>query len=822
MSSTPFGRTATQLLAGASALAVLSTLPAPHAAAQFEGGYEEIIITARRAEESLQDVPATVAVITQATLQKINATTAEDVIELVPGVTIVTNTAEIGDTQINIRGINGARDGESSVALVVDGILKTNTAVLNQVQNNLTQMEILKGPQGAYYGRNAAAGAIVMTTRKPSDEWEFFGEGSFANNATITGAFTAAGPLSDSTGLLVSADYRETDGFFRNTGPTPEAQGATVDQYQGYTLQARLISDLTDDAALDVKLRYADVSAGSINYNVAFQVPGVAAAFMQPAFNLDVNDQNFVYNANIPSDGNQETVEFSAKLDWGFDGMTLSAWGLYSDVKQDLIADGAVAAFGFFNTAPECIQSTADLTAQGFQLPAPLFLTGDPATSIVGAFSPITCDGTQYQVRNQEDISFEVRLASDTDGPLQWSAGGYFLHIDRRVGVAVGYDRGRGVTPNLFNPVGSDNPTQQLSDDDFSTNVFAVFGSAEYDITDDLTASLALRWDNENRKVSNNVPVDAVAPFPDGMGNPIPLNIGLQANGMIPDQEETFSELQPRVSLGWAPLDNLNLFASWGVGFKSGGFNNSGSEATIETIFNDVLGAGLNINDNFRKETSSAFEIGMKGNLLDNIVQFEVAGYYTKINDMQFFEFFAGPFGILRVVSNIDEVEVLGLEGSINVRMMEGVNFFASANYNDSEIKANSARPGTVGGESPYTPQYTFNVGLDVTRPINDDLDVTFRVDYNHVGATWFHTVQTGERPSLFGPADYTNSQRDAFGTLNLRVGVQTENWSIIAFAENWTNTEYLDEVIPAPEFGGSFTSPGARQSYGVQARFNF
>lgn len=76
--------------------------------------------------------------------------------------TIVTGTAEAGDTQINIRGINGARDAESSVALVVDGILKTNTAQLNQVQGTLRQVEILKGPQGALYGRNAAAGAIVL------------------------------------------------------------------------------------------------------------------------------------------------------------------------------------------------------------------------------------------------------------------------------------------------------------------------------------------------------------------------------------------------------------------------------------------------------------------------------------------------------------------------------------------------------------------------------------------------------------------------------------------------------------------------------------
>lgn len=821
--TTPFGRKASTYLAGVSALAVLSTLPVPHAAAQ-ETGYEEIIVTARRSEESLQDVPATVAVFTQSTLQMVNATTAEDVIELTPGVTIVTNTAEVGDTQINIRGINGARDGESSVALVVDGILKTNTSVLNQVQTNLGQVEILKGPQGAYYGRNAAAGALVLTTKKPGDVWEFSGEGSYGNNSTYTTALTASGPISDSTGLLLSADLRETDGFFRNTGPTPASQGATVDQYRGYTLQARLMSAVTDDIDLDVKARYADVRAGSINYNVAFQVPGVAEAFSQPAFNLDVNDQDFVYNANIPSDGNQDTFELSAKVDWQLDGMTLTAWGLYTDVQQNLLADGAVAAFGFFNSTPECIQSTADLTAAGFQLPAPLFLTGDPASSVVGAFSPLTCDGTQYQERNQEDISFEIRLASDTDAALQWSVGAYYLHLDRRVGVSVGYDRGLGIVPNLFNPQDSNNPTQQLSDDDFTTNVIALFGSADYAITDTLNLSAALRWDREKREVSNNVPTDAFAPFarPGFDAGTAPLNIGLDATGSIPDQEETFSEIQPRVSLAWSPIETLTAFASWGVGFKSGGFNNSGSEATIESVFNNVLSAGLNISDTFDKETSSAFEIGLKGSLLDNRVRFELAGYYTQIDDMQFFEFFAGPFGILRVVSNIDEVEVLGVEGSVNVSVGEGVTIFGGFNINDSEIEANTARPGTVGGESPYTSDYTINAGIDVVRPITDTLDMTMRVDYRRVGPTWFHTAQTGTRPSLFGPADYTNSERDPYDVINVRGGIQGENWSLIGFVENLANTEFLAEVIPAPEFGGSFTSPGARRYYGVQARFNF
>ena len=116
-------------------------------------GEDTIIVTARRQNERLQDVPASVAVITAEVIGRTGATKAEDFVRLTPGITIVTGTAEAGDTQINIRGINGARDAESSVALVVDGILKTNTAQLNQTQGTLRVVSspLLRARQTASY-----------------------------------------------------------------------------------------------------------------------------------------------------------------------------------------------------------------------------------------------------------------------------------------------------------------------------------------------------------------------------------------------------------------------------------------------------------------------------------------------------------------------------------------------------------------------------------------------------------------------------------------------------------------------------------------------
>ena len=124
---------------------------------------EEVIVTARRREESLKDVPGTVTALTQAVLESAGVQRAADFIKMTPGVTLV-DAAEVGDTQVNIRGINGARDAESSFAYIIDGVLYTNPGAFNREYTDLQQIEVFKGPQGAIYGRNAAAGALLITT----------------------------------------------------------------------------------------------------------------------------------------------------------------------------------------------------------------------------------------------------------------------------------------------------------------------------------------------------------------------------------------------------------------------------------------------------------------------------------------------------------------------------------------------------------------------------------------------------------------------------------------------------------------------------------
>ena len=828
------------ILLGSIALSAFATPAFAQDAPDGAENNDEIIVTARRQNERLQDVPASVAVLTAASLEATGANKADDFAQLTPGVTIVTGTAEAGDTQINIRGINGARDAESSVALVVDGILKTNTAQLNQVQGTLRQVEVLKGPQGALYGRNAAAGAIVLQTIKPTDTFTGAVKVSYANENSWEASTHVAGPLGEGAGFVLSGNYSKTDGFYRNLFL---GNAKVVDDKESWGIDGRVMFGMNSDTQIDLKARYSELHGASINFNAAFHLPNFAA--VNPKFYEDVDDHVFRYYSNIRPTNDQTSFDVSAKIDHDFGSTKLIAWLLYSDVKQDLVADGTSADFARYIGAAlpsgaaavnKCFSSTAAIT--GFpvnqpgaigQIPVP-FIFAPANGSTFGPYSPTTCDGTQYQQRNQKDFSAEVRLVSDGSGPLDWQLGAYYLNIDRTVGVSLGADTGQGVIKQLYNGPTSTNPTSLLLADKFKTNVFAAFGSLEYKPSEQFTAGLALRYDIEDRKSSSLVPT-ATDPFTGG-----PINPG-QAFGAFTPKSASFKQLQPKVTLSWHPSDQLNLYANWGIGFKSGGFNNQGSSAIINANFNQFINAGVTINDQYRKERSSAFEVGIKGSLLDDRVTFDLAGYYTRVHDMQFFEFFVGTFGLLRVVSNIDTVDVKGAELNLSAKVVDGFKLFGSFNVTDSEIKKNSSRPYTVGNKSPYTADWTLNVGGEVSIPVGGEFKFTGRADYRLTGPTWFHSVQDQVRPTLFsgllpisalalpavvGNARYNVAQRNTFGVLNLRAGFQSDRYSLMFFAENLTDKKYIAEAIPAIEFGGSFISPGARRLLGVEAGMKF
>ncbi len=181
-----------------------------------------------------------------------------------------------------------------------------------------------------------------------------------------------------------------------------------------------------------------------------------------------------------------------------------------------------------------------------------------------------------------------------------------------------------------------------------------MFGQLQYDIRPDLEASAALRFDSDTAEDHNLVPTDARTQYIDFTGPPYtggaPLNPGLDPAlnpAGISNKSKTFDQFEPKVSLRWTASPEWSLYGDWGVGFKSGGFNNAGSAATINAFINPVRTAAgyspVDISDEYKKEVSTQGELGVKGRLLDGKLTLDAAVYDTNVQNMQFFEFFVGP-----------------------------------------------------------------------------------------------------------------------------------------------------------------------------------
>src|SRR5262252_8645594 len=197
---------------------VLCSQPAP-VQAQSEtasaGTLEEVVVTARKRDESLHDVPVTVNAFSSAEIEAAGIERPQDFVALTPNVTLV-QTQNQGTSFITVRGISQARNSEPSVAVLVDGVQMANPSQFNQELYDIDSIQVLKGPQGALYGRNAIGGAILINTKKPSDVFE--GNVTMASDSgpgiTVRGG--VSGPISNTLKYIASGSFFDTKGYIPN------------------------------------------------------------------------------------------------------------------------------------------------------------------------------------------------------------------------------------------------------------------------------------------------------------------------------------------------------------------------------------------------------------------------------------------------------------------------------------------------------------------------------------------------------------------------------------------------------------------------------
>ena len=790
---------------------------------------EEVVVSARKVNESVQDVPIAMSVFTSSDIEDAGIERPEDFIALTPNV-VMANTVNVGDTLVTIRGLTSTRDAESNFAFVVDGVLQTNPNAFNRELLDIAQIEVLKGPQGALYGRNATSGAILITTKAPSEESESTAVIGMGINNSSKLQYVNSGKMGDNVYTRFSVSTRETDGEHTNVYSNLK----NVDFFEDTTIRSRILVD-NGDSSWDFRAGVSEASGGTINFNAVFALPAFQG-FGTPGadqFFKDVNNHQFTYMFNVPPVNEQETADISLKYteDLG-DGRELSVIAAYNHLEEFLLSDGTSGAFGGYFGVPSCAASnTASNLALINSLP-PGFSFAAPGTapsganSVLGPYLPHTCDGYQFQSRDQDDVSLEVKLTSDQNQSTRWLVGGYIAEIERDVAVSYGADLGQGFEYKSYVPATGKNPTDLAFDDSFTTDVLSVFGQYSIDLSNVTELSLEGRYDKESRSVDNNVPARSSALY---YGGGAPINPAMTAGGSkIPSRSKSFDQFQPKISITTS-AENTTVYASYGVGFRSGGFNSSGSAALINSQLNIPVAAGLGVSDTYNKEVSKSFEVGFKGRYLDGRLAVNGALFQTEVDDNQFFEFFAGPWGLLRVVTSIDALDISGSELDFKYALTDNLRLDGGVGFTDGEIKKNTHRPGTVGNNAPLAPEHTYNLGIQYETAFSANYDLIIRMDYMEVGETWFHTVQNNQQPSVWGAllgfpvaSDMSKSVRDAYTLIDLRASLVGEKLSLTLWGRNIGDEEYLAEVIPAPEFGGSFIHQAPFATYGLDLKYNF
>jgi iron complex outermembrane receptor protein len=610
-------------LIGAAVAAAIASTPAPaqDATPAVTEEIDEVLVTARRRSETFKDVPMTVSVFTAETIQSAGIEKPGDFIARVPNMTLV-ETQNAGNAFVVVRGISQARNSEPSVAVLVDGVLETNPAEFNQDLFDIEQIEVLKGPQGAVYGRNAIGGAIIIRTKDPGDEFEGRVKLGYGNESSVRAQAGISGPIGDIFKYRASLSYYDTDGFLDST-----FLGGKADPVESLSGRLRLSFEPNETFSGDVRLSFENLDTRGFY----FVIPRDDEANPFSTFTTPPNANDVTSPIQVDQTGVDERDLFTGAVRLNFN-----------------VGGGTLSSVSAYNTTEEII--TGD--AYDFR-PA--------ANSIFNAL--LTFDLNQSQFLDLESWSQEVRFSSSDEGRIRWILGGYFVHTDRFISTGNMVDDGTGVYPVYREPrLSGNNPSATFLADTQDNDAWAVFGDVTFEISDQFEVDVALRYDEDKRENTTNTP-PAFLPDPSA------------STGEV--RTQTFSETQPKFTLRYKPNEDITLFGGWSRGFRSGGFNQTGVGAVADA--SGIAG----VNDVFEAEVADTWEVGFKGQFLDRRLNVGVSVFDTESTNGYFFVFLAA--NSTQNLGNLD-ADYKGAEFEISAKLTDNFELFGSYGYTDSEI----------------------------------------------------------------------------------------------------------------------------------------
>lgn len=526
---------------------------------QAQAVLEEIVVTAQYREENLQEVPVAVTAFSADEIIRAGISNTQDFINLTPNVTL-DDSFTLGNTFVQVRGVAQINNADSPIAIVIDGVPQNNQKQFKQELFDIERIEVLKGPQGSLYGRNAIGGAINIVTKAPTNELEGFVKAGYGNGdeKKFSGGLSGA-IIPDKLLFRIAGAYKDFDGVVNNTFLDEK-----VDFSETKDIRGKLIWNATDDISVEGRISYSDADGGCCSDTFIFN-PLIGNA---PNPTSIPNPNNNTYNKprmNVLGKTDLlQSFDATIKINWNLGSVDATYIFNHTDLEENYFADldfteGVDDSLGFFFTN--------------------VFFGGLPVAA------------NQQQNLDVEFTSHELRFASSADQRFRWIGGAYYLATERRLTTTGDFD----FTPTtpIFDRSGFSGVAFVDLVEENDNDAWAVFGQVEYDIFEDLELAIGLRYDEDKRRHNGRVI---------GGGTTAP--------------RQTFSDIQPRAVLTKRFSDDLLAYAGYSRGFRSGGFNGpaiGSPQFNEETLDNFEIGVKSDLMDG-RLRLNASFFYGLSDN----------------------------------------------------------------------------------------------------------------------------------------------------------------------------------------------------------------
>jgi iron complex outermembrane receptor protein len=772
-------RASSALPLAALALAAIAAPAQAQEAAEEDNNPGEIVVTAQKRSENVQDVPVAVTVLSGERLADASRPSLESATQMVPSLNFLKSGTTLNQT-IFLRGVGTATfsiAGEPSVSTVVDGVVYSRSGEAFSDMVDVAQIEVLRGPQGTLFGKNASAGVINITTQMPKFEFGGSVEASYfdRNEYRLKGAVNL--PLGQDLAARLTGFYGEYDGNIRNVTTNEWVNG-----YQHWGVRGQFLYEPSDNLRLYLAADYykndddccADIIATG------------------PLTGLGLPTTSLGHNALPSPDGPntravaQNLVTATQEKGWG-----VSFQGDFG--VGDHTVTSITAYRGWDNTE---------------------IRDGDWLDRAYVGFSQLHDSGPQ----TSNTFSQELRLTSPGDQALSYVLGAFYSRAESErtfTRNVISCTAATGAPTGVLIPCGSVNANPSTFPSGTATfgstfNNFAVFGQATYRLADTIRFIAGLRYTHDKLEVFHSRNTTLAGP---GIQPSFPVtSTGTGAPATQFTAETSNDNLSGKAGLQFDLNDDSMAYATYARGYKGPAYN----------IFYNLTATGTNV---IEPETSDSFEIGLKNTLLDGRLTFNIAAYYAKYKNFQA----NNPDLVAGVVvtrfTNAGEISTKGIELDMNWRIGSTTNLSAGVSINDAKVVAFKVAPGAPptaivppGTKLGFAPTWKGSMALDHTFETGSFANIAFGASMN------FQSKQL----SLFSP-DAVQRQLGtipAYALVNAQIGLvdPDDKWKLTFVVRNLFDKAYAAAIVNGG-VGGAYRYQIPRDAdryWGVTGRFNF